>query len=90
MTKRDKRLKKGIDSLDKQISIHEEKRQKAKEKWNIELEGYYEKEIDSLKKYKKRKEKILWKWKEGEKRIGIRISLSLIVQQITQEIKLSY
>lgn len=59
MTKRHKRIEKGIGSLDDQIKLHEEKRQKAKDEGNIELEGYYEKEINSLKKYKEKKEKLL-------------------------------
>jgi hypothetical protein len=55
MTNRKKRLQKGIESLEEQIRIHEEKRQKAIEEGKIELAGYYEKEILSKSKDKDRK-----------------------------------
>ncbi len=61
MVKRSKRLEKGIESLNKQIEIHEEKRRLAKENGNLDLEGYYDKEIKSLKDVKARKEKQLQK-----------------------------
>ena len=35
---------KGIESLEKQIQLHEEKLSKAEEEDNIELAGYYRKE----------------------------------------------
>ena len=50
MTNRKKRLKKGIESLEEQVRIHEDKRQKAREEGKIELEEYYEKEIEAKKK----------------------------------------
>ena len=50
-----KRIKKGIDSLEKQIKIHEEKRKIAQEEGEIELEDYYNREIKSLKKAKEKK-----------------------------------
>jgi exonuclease VII small subunit len=56
MVKRKKRLEKGIASLNAQIKIHEEKIVKAIEEGNMDLEGYYRKEIESLKKAKERKE----------------------------------
>lgn len=52
-----KRIKKGIDSLEKQIKIHEEKRKIAQEEGEIELEDYYNREIKSLKKAKEKREK---------------------------------
>jgi len=55
-----KRIKKGIDSLEKQIKIHEEKRKIAKEEGEIELEDYYNREIKSLKKAKEKREKKIW------------------------------
>lgn len=61
MVNRDKRLEKGIESLNEEIKIHEEKRDLAKEENNIDLEGYYNKEIEGLKKTKERKEKQLSK-----------------------------
>jgi flagellar capping protein FliD len=59
MTNRKKRLKKGIESLDKQIKLHEEKLIKAKVDGMAELENYYQKEIKSLKQRKKSREKFL-------------------------------
>ena len=44
-----KKYKKGVESIKKQIDIHKNiKLQKAKEEGNIELAGYYEKEIKRL------------------------------------------
>lgn len=57
--KRRKRLQKGIESLQKQIELHEEKMKTAGEEGNIELEGYYQKEIEAKKKDKERKEELL-------------------------------
>ena len=48
MVKRKKRLSRGIESIDKQIELHEEKKKKAHNKGNIELEQYYGKEIENL------------------------------------------
>ena len=59
MVNRKKRLQKGIDSLEKQIKLHEEKLKKAKEDDNIELAGYYQKEIEAKKKDKQEKQKML-------------------------------
>ena len=61
MAGRKKRLKKGIDSLDEQIKLHEEKKRKAEEDGNVELSDYYAKEIESKKKYKEEKERMLEK-----------------------------
>ena len=59
MVNRKKRLQKGIDSLEKQIKLHEEKLKKAKEDDNIELAGYYQKEIEAKKKDKQEKQRML-------------------------------
>ena len=59
MTDRKKRLKKGVISLEKQIQIHEEKREDAKKQENIELEDYYEKELTGLKQIKDKKQRLL-------------------------------
>jgi hypothetical protein len=59
MPKRKKRLEKGIESIDEQIKIHEEKLAKAKDEGNLDLEDYYDREIQGLKKSKERKEKQL-------------------------------
>lgn len=59
MTNRKKRLQKGIESLEKQIKLHEEKLKKAEEEDNIELAGYYKKEIEAKKKDKEEKRRIL-------------------------------
>jgi len=61
MVKRSKKLEKRIESLNKQIEIHEEKRRLANENGNLDLERYYDKEIKSLKDVKARKEKQLQK-----------------------------
>jgi len=61
MPNRKKRLMKGIESLGKQIEVHKEKMQKAKEEGQIELKGYYEFEIENLKKVQEQKKKILEK-----------------------------
>jgi len=59
LTDRKKRLKRGVISLEKQIQIHEEKREDAKKQGNIELENYYEKELITLKQIKDKKQKLL-------------------------------
>ena len=61
MPNRKKRLKKGIESLEKQISLHEEKLRRAENEGKLELAGYYEKEIKAKKKDKEKKEKFLRK-----------------------------
>ena len=61
MVNRKKRLQKGIDSLEKQIKLHEEKLKKAEEEDNIELSEYYKKEINAKKKDKEEKERLLEK-----------------------------
>jgi len=59
MTSRKKRLQKGIESLEKQIKLHEEKLRRAEEEDNIELSKYYKKEIAAKKKDKEEKQRIL-------------------------------
>ena len=54
---RKKRLEKGIKSIEDQIKLHEEKREKAKERGEIELEEYYRKELKTLKEVKEEKER---------------------------------
>ena len=61
MTNRKKRLLKGIEALEKQIQLHEEKLSKAEEEDNIELAGYYRKEIEAKKRDKEEKERLLSK-----------------------------
>lgn len=63
MVNRKKRLKKGIESLGKQIGIHIEKQKKAEEEGKIELTEYYKKEILNKEEAKKRKEELLKKEK---------------------------
>lgn len=59
MTKREKRLEKGIESLEEQKKIHEEKRVKARELGNEELVHYYDKEIEKFEKESaKKKDKL--------------------------------
>ena len=59
MESRKKRLQKGIESLEKQIKIHEEKLRKAKKEDSIELAEYYQKEIAAKKRDKEEKQRIL-------------------------------
>ena len=61
MANRKKRLKKGIESLQKQIEIHEQKLKQAEKEGKLELAGYYEKEIKNMRKYMGKKEKSLKK-----------------------------
>ena len=61
MVNRKKRLKKGIESIEEQIKIHEEKRQKALKEDKLELVEYYDKEIEQKKKDKAEKERLLEK-----------------------------
>ncbi|MBI2451868.1 hypothetical protein HYV50_02190 [Candidatus Pacearchaeota archaeon] len=57
--KRKKRLERGVKSLEDQIKIHEEKKQKAIELGQEELVRYYEKEINKLVGVRKRKKDLL-------------------------------
>ena len=59
MPNRNKRLEKGIESLQRQIHLHEEKLKKAQQEGEFELMGYYEKEIASKKRDKEKKERLL-------------------------------
>lgn len=59
MVNRKKRLQRGIESLNKQINLHDEKKSLALEAGQIELEGYYGKELNKLKKIKDHKKKLL-------------------------------
>jgi len=44
-----KKIKKGIASIEKQIKVHKDiKLKEAREQGNLELAGYYEKEISRL------------------------------------------
>lgn len=57
MVKRKKRLKKGIKSLEKQISIHKDKKEKALKEGKLERVGYYAKEIRAKEKDRDKKER---------------------------------
>tara|TARA_Y100000034_G_C6831745_1_gene375478 strand:- start:1019 stop:1207 length:189 start_codon:yes stop_codon:yes gene_type:complete len=61
MANRKRRLKKGIESLQKQIILHEEKKKQAEKEGKLELVDYYEKEIELKRKDKEKKEKLLEK-----------------------------
>lgn len=61
MVNRKKRLKKGLESLQKQIEMHKKKLQEAEKQGKIELFDYYKKEIEVKKKDKEKKEKLLKK-----------------------------
>ena len=52
-----KKYKKGIESIEKQIDIHRNiKLERALEEGNVELAGYYEKEIKRLEEQLREKE----------------------------------
>ena len=59
MTKREKRLEKGITSLKEQKKLHEIKKKEAEKLGQEELIKYYAKEIMSLEERKKDREKKL-------------------------------
>ena len=59
MANRKKRLKKGIESIEEQIQLHEKKLRKAEKEDNIELAAYYKKEIEAKRKDKEEKQRIL-------------------------------
>jgi hypothetical protein len=61
MSKRKKRAAKSIDSLGKQIEIHEKKLEEAIKSGNVGLSDYYRKEIETLKSALYRKRKIVEK-----------------------------
>ncbi len=48
--KREKRIKKGIESLQEQIAVHEEKLEEVIKKGDRYLLDYYKKELQALKK----------------------------------------
>ena len=54
--KREKRLQKGIDALEKQIELHKNKMKLVEELGQEELVRYYTKEIEALKTRKKNRE----------------------------------
>ena len=60
-----KRSKKGIESLEKQIKIHQEKLEKAQEKGDLGLINYYEKEIEH---FERAKEKLMYRIMPKRKR----------------------
>ena len=76
MTKREKRLEKGITSLKEQKKLHEIKKKEAEKLGQEELIKYYAKEIMSLEERKKDREKKL---------MGKRLIL-FIGEQTAQEI----
>jgi len=53
---RRKRLEKGIESIEKQIKVHEEKLREVEEAGQEELVTYYLKDISRLEKQKEQKE----------------------------------
>ncbi len=56
---RKNRLRKGIESIEKQIEIHKKKKKEAEKESKLELAEYYGKELKKLIKYKEKKEKLL-------------------------------
>ena len=59
MTKRKKRLEKGIASLEEQRTLHKHKHAAAEEEGKNELARYYDKELRSIEeRIRERKEKL--------------------------------
>ncbi len=56
---RKKRLKKGIESIEKQIELHKDKLKNAVDEGNEELARYYEKDIERLDKEKDKKKNLI-------------------------------
>lgn len=61
MVNRKKRLKQGIESLEYQLDLHDDKLKRAKEDDNLELADYYKKEIAAKRKYMEEKQRMLRK-----------------------------
>ena len=61
MINRKNRLKKGLESLEKQILLHRKKLEITIEEKKLELVDYYEREIIAKTKDKEKKEKLLKK-----------------------------
>lgn len=61
MTKRKKRLEKGIISIEKRIKEHEERKKKAEDEGDVYLVEYLGKEITSLKERKENRKKVIEK-----------------------------
>jgi hypothetical protein len=59
MAKREKRLQKGIDSLEKQIEIHKDKKENASFLGKKDLERYYDKEIEKLEERRRERQEKL-------------------------------
>jgi len=59
MVNRKKRLRKGIESLENQLKLHEKKLNKAEEEDNVELASYYKKEIAVKKEDLEEKKRLL-------------------------------
>lgn len=60
-----KRVRKGIESIEKQIELHKEKLRRMAEEGNVGLVNYYEKEIEN---FERLKEKLKWRIKPKLKR----------------------
>ncbi len=67
MVKREKRLDKGIESIEKQIRLHKEKIRKFGHEKEY-LERYWEKEIIDLEKRKKDREAKLRRKDDGKRK----------------------
>jgi len=63
MPSRRKRLGKGAESIRKQIGLHRDRLEKARQSGNIGLAEYYEKELESLELALDRKKAFLGKSK---------------------------
>ena len=61
MVNRKKRLQRGIDSLEGQAVLHEEKQQQTLEKGDERLAAYFGKEVDRYRRQKEEKKRQLEK-----------------------------
>ena len=58
---RKRRLKKGIESIEKQLVLHKNKKEEAENEKKLELVKYYERELEAKRRDKAHKEKLLKK-----------------------------
>ncbi len=61
MTKRKKRLEKGLATIEETICIHEQRKKAAHDEGDTYLEEYFDKEIEALTKRKQNREEMLGK-----------------------------
>jgi chemotaxis protein MotB len=79
-----KKYKKGIESITKEIDVHKNiKLEKALEEGNIELAGYYEKEIKRLEEQLREKEEELSGLKEAYEKLVAELQTEIFHKDVT-------